>query len=544
MEFEVVGPARGTPKGSASVVLVQDRWDDFGFKTQYHLYYLGPEFNGFVGNVKILKLGQQETSGSLLPPGRIGPLPIDFCSLGQSLDYYERLAALPKIVRGEILTFLRDALVYPEHAQRFVAERGWKTSVTRDLDLDSYLPLARILLERDYDDLPSVGITLTFHMAGWSLPLRLNFSAPKDGPRFPQFFVEGRMRSGLPERIAVITGRNGSGKSTLLARLARVLHASQADRRRKVVSRLGTIEPPGIGFTRIITVSYSAFDTFQVPGVDVEEKRQIITDLRGGTGRYVFAGLRDIARELEERLNDADQATARVPDDRFALDRQDRTHLKSSEQLADEYERMIASISDVDRVRLFNRALTPLLADPSFSDIPDPMGLLNGAPRAMFMGWSTGQKIVMHTALTLVAYTNPKSIVLIDEPESHLHPPLLAALMHAVRVVLEEQDAFAVVGTHSPVVAQETLGRHVSVISRVNDIVTILEPKIETYGESIGEITEEVFGLYSGATDFHQTLRALVEAGSDLEAIEKLFDRGMSLQARAYVMSLLGGRGA
>src|SRR5690606_23174970 len=125
-----------------------------------------------------------------------------------------------------------------------------------------------------------------------------------------------------------------------------------------------------------------------------------------------------------------------------------------------------------------------------------PSQLLAMDPKPAFIGWSTGLKIVMHAIVTLVARTERKSIVLIDEPESHLHPPLLAAYMHAVRLVLETNDAFAVIATHSPVVVQETLGRHVSIVSRIEDDVTILPPRIETYGESIGEITDEIFRLH------------------------------------------------
>ena len=407
------------------------------------------------------------------------------------------------------------------------------------------MPLARTLLERDYSSLPSVGLELSFQAAGWQAPLQLSFAAPDDGNAMRAFGLDDGIPR-LPERVAVITGRNGSGKSTLLARLARVLHASQADRRLKTVGRLGSIEPAGIGFSRIITVAYSAFDTFQVPGTNEEERRQIIRDVRVGTGRYVFAGLRDIARELEERLDRGDAGTDAAPEAATATDRQETTHLKSAEALADEYARTIETIFRDNRQPLLLRVLRILLADPSFSDIPDqsPLAILKLDPKATFMGWSTGHKIVMHTVTTLVAHAQRKSIILMDEPESHLHPPLLAALMHAVRLVLDEQDAFAVVATHSPVVAQETLGRHVSVVNRVGDAITILAPRIETYGESIGEITDEVFGLHPGATDYHATLRAMVEGGATLESIETRFDRGLSLQARAYVMSLVAGRAA
>ncbi len=321
-----------------------------------------------------------------------------------------------------------------------------------------------------------------------------------------------------------------------------MLHASQLDRRSEAISRLGAIEPPGVGFSRIVTVAYSAFDTFQVPGVGVEERRQIARDLRAGTGRYAFAGLRDIAAELEESLEsegDAIDARSGALDDRIALDRQARTRLKSAEQLADEYARTVQAIFDAGRSSLLLRVLRPLLADPSFSDIPDqsPMELLALEPKLTFMGWSTGLKIVMHATATLVARTERKSIVLIDEPESHLHPPLLAAFMHSVRLVLEANDAFAVVATHSPVVVQETLGRHVSVVNRVGDEITILPPRIETYGESIGEITDEVFRLHAGATDFHATLKALVDAGLTTEQMRRALRPRPQPAGPAYVMS-------
>lgn len=547
MKVVVVKPSRSRPPALADIVLQQDAWDDFGFKTQYHLYCFAAGQDAFVGNIKILQRGQVETPMSVLPEGRLEPLGEEFCSLGQSLDYYERIAGLPEDLRHFLLEFFRDALADPLHAKAFEQEKGWLFSVKRDLDLDSYVPLARTLLERDYNALPSMGLSMTFRVAGWREPLKLNFSAPAE-ERLGLFGLDAPTTR-LPERVAVLTGRNGSGKSTLMARLARVLHASQSDRRSEAISRLGSIDPPGIGFSRVVTVSYSAFDTFQVPGVGIDERLQIAKDLRAGTGRYSFAGLRDIAAELEESLESEGEALderSGALDDRIALDRQARTRLKSAEQLAEEYARIVQAILDADRSNLLLTVLRPLLADPSFSDIPDqsPAELLVLEPKATFMGWSTGLKIVMHAITTLVARTERKSIVLIDEPESHLHPPLLAAFMHSVRLVLEANDAFAVVATHSPIVVQETLGRHVSVVNRVGDEITIRSPRIETYGESIGEITDEVFRLHPGATDFHATLKAMVDAGFTTEQIDGRFDRGLSLQARAYVMSLVAMRAA
>lgn len=532
-EFTVVPPSRSDPSGHLGVVLAQDLWNDYSFQTQYHLYVYAPEFSGRIGTVKILRRGQTEADGLQLTPGPLAPLSTDFCSLGQDLDYYERLASLSPELRQEIVTHLRDALADPAHVEGFLDEKGWRISVLRDIDWESFQRDASVLMTRDYDRVARLGLELQFAVTGWSTPLHLRFAAPSDWT----FWLSPSEEEKLPERIAVLTGRNGSGKSTLLARLARVLHASQRDRRRPVLQSLGRIEPAGIGFTRVLNIAYSAFDAFELPGVSRRERRQLLEDLKSGKGRYYFCGLRDVVRELEERVDLEQQA-----EDGAALvrDRQPRTFVKSADQLAQDFERTVDRIWQAGRQDLYLRALNILASDPSFSDAGPEAGAALATARAeQFDNWSTGHKIVMHATASIVAFTEAKSIVLMDEPECHLHPPLLAAFMHAVRRILVANDAFAVVATHSPVVAQETLGRHVAVVRRAGGETVISPPRIETYGESIGEITDEVFGLNADATDFHRALRMLARSGMSLEAIEGLFDRGLSLQARAYVMTEL-----
>jgi ABC-type uncharacterized transport system ATPase subunit len=232
-----------------------------------------------------------------------------------------------------------------------------------------------------------------------------------------------------------------------------------------------------------------------------------------------------------------------MPEDPMASDRVERTLLKSIDMLAEEFERTLEFALAADRARVFRSVFNILASEPSFSfwnEDSDLENLITENPRQLFASWSTGQKIVAQIAASLVAHTVPRSLVLIDEPEMHLHPSLLAALMHAVRFILRKYEAFAIIATHSPVVAQESLARQVYVIEREKDTTRLRHPDIETFGENVSTLTSELFGLNSEVTDFHKVLDALVKRYKSLEKIEALFQpHGLSVQARGYLMSQL-----
>ena len=132
--------------------------------------------------------------------------------------------------------------------------------------------------------------------------------------------------------------------------------------------------------------------------------------------------------------------------------------------------------------------------------------------KVLFLDWSTGHKIVLHVVASLVAHARPRSLVLFDEPEAHLHPPLMAALMHSVRIVLTEVNALCVVATHSPVLLQETLARHVRRVSRIGSSLEVKTPQLETFGiqrqsgcdERVNqdEIARLDFGMIVAISDF------------------------------------------
>jgi hypothetical protein len=109
--------------------------------------------------------------------------------------------------------------------------------------------------------------------------------------------------------------------------------------------------------------------------------------------------------------------------------------------------------------------------------------------------------------------------------------------MHSVRIVLTEVNALCVVATHSPVLLQETLSRHVRRVRRTGKSLEVTQPALETFGENVGVLTYNTFGLTASSTDFHKVLDLLVQGCESPDEVNALFDPGLSVQARAYVLT-------
>ncbi|MGM9516915.1 AAA family ATPase [Roseateles sp. DB2] len=537
--FIVVPPRTKHPSVTApAFVLEQDNWNDYSFQTLYHLSYYATASTGeqevtLLGAVKILRKGQTK-SDPLLVAANFERLDERYCSVGQSLDYYARLRELGD-VGNYAMTALRDVVAKPELVADFKEEDGWRTSLFRDQkDVGAqFLLLARGLVDGHYAVEPKDQQSFTFSPSGWESPISVDTTSGE-----PWSFLE----EGLPERVNVIVGRNGSGKSTLLARLARVAYASPSERLEPPVIGLGELAPEGVGFPRVVTVAFSPFDSFKLPGSDDRNRLQIAKDMRRGAGRFSFIGLRDFAAEVEEM----DFGGMPLAGELSAVDdRVTRTKLKSIDQLAEEFAGYLQKVFEKGRGSVLGDALSKLERGlfsydwTSLSKNPNEFDVA----RQQFLQCSTGHKIALLVVFGLVANLEARSLVLFDEPETHLHPPLLSAMMHALRGVLKEYEATAVVATHSPVVVQESMARHIHVVRREGSLTRVLPVSTETFGESIGVITAEVFGLESEATDFYQVLDGLVQRYKRLEAIEGLFKDGrLSHQARAYVLARLSSQ--
>lgn len=165
--------------------------------------------------------------------------------------------------------------------------------------------------------------------------------------------------------------------------------------------------------------------------------------------------------------------------------------------------------------------------------------LENDPAAIQFDNLSSGQQVILVSLTALVAHAQERSLVLVDEPESHLHPPLLSAYIRAVSRVMDEMNGIAICATHSPVVLQELPRDCVWHIVRRGTVVHAIRPRIETFAEDVATLTQEVFGLDLLRTGFHTVLRAAAEKCNSYDEALDYLGNQVGAEGRAMLRTLL-----
>lgn len=512
LKFAIVERTASTPDVRyPCVLLFRNDWDDFGFKTMFRAQlHLARDEVFELGNVKILEAGQ--TRGKTNISSRFTSLDESYCSLGQSAEYYRTVTQLPDGIGTSYLAAIQDAATNPGIRTRFERESGWETSLLRFGEAENALAVGERI---------SAGLLKSRGIASFSFDWRHH-----GGHTSVDFDFNDD--SELPGRCNILVGYNGAGKTSLLGDLALTISKVGLRSNQRLKSKLSGSDTT---FGAVIAISYSAFDTFETPIIDGDPAHEGTTSQFG----YTYCGLR--------RLNDRDSATTEPADNSQHKTRtsSEEYQLKSIGEIEIEFAAALSDAGTEPNKSYLAEAFSVLASEPSFGRIGVDLTKIWRAPGTLevledFGTLSTGHKIVLNIITQLAAHLQPRSLVLIDEPETHLHPPLAAALVRAVQLLLDRFDSFAIVATHSPVILQEIPARFVKILERVDTETSVQGSEIETFGESIGTITRFVFSMDSSATDYQGVLARLAQNFS-IDQIDEMFQPGLSTQARALVLN-------
>lgn len=513
MRFKIISSTSSFPNsGRETIYLKVDNWNDYSFVTQFRALAFSPtgERNP-IGNVKIGFLGQDESNPTHSKlPEEFQSLDNTYFSLGQDTDFYRNIHKLDEWGL-ELLKNIQDLVVLKDRIPLLINERVFSTSLLREITLTK--------IKGQYTRALNGSTELT--------PYKFNFYRPITD-HFGELNLEFRVKvdSKPSTNIHAIIGRNGIGKTTILNSMIEAITSPQSSKNKFIDTYRGAnTEIDKSYFSRLVSVSFSAFDEF-IPPRDQPDPAK-------GTC-YYYVGLKKTS---------------------------DPNTLKDSATLQSDCLNSIFNCFENDQKAIrWKKAINKLESD----DIFYSMGLINleriyddvkssnqeqarqdqfkseAAP--LLKGMSSGHAIVLLTITMLVDKVEEKTLVLLDEPECHLHPPLLSAFVHALSDLLLECNGVAIMATHSPVVLQELPTSCVWKIYRTGTDVIYDRLAIETFGENVGTLTREVFGLEALRSGFHELLKTSVETGGSYKDILEEYDHQLGLEGRALLSAMVFNR--
>lgn len=149
------------------------------------------------------------------------------------------------------------------------------------------------------------------------------------------------------------------------------------------------------------------------------------------------------------------------------------------------------------------------------------------------MPLSSGQKMYFQFATHFLTYVRQGTLVIIDEPETHLHPNLVTSFMDLLYSVLEATSSIAVIATHSAYVVREVPSHcaHIIKISNTGE-TSISNSYTNTLGANVSSLSNFVFSdpqvdsfnnrIAKEAAKSGKEFTEIVEQYSDLMSIDML----------------------
>ncbi len=506
MDFLLIGRSERTPTEGRSVAYLNiDRWNDYSYVTMFYVTLYDENGDAHdLGNVKIGFVGQttSQSTHSMLSR-HFYTLPEGFFSLGTDVDYYKKLSVdVGSETRNDFLNGLRDVVANSARLEQAIPEDVFSTSLLRGVSISA--------VKEQFSRVLSGGVVRT----NFSFLYR-RLSAERAAGLELVFEVESDSKPST--NIHSIIGRNGVGKTTILNGMIQAVTGGLPEGEGFFLAGgwRGMLKPIGSAyFSSLISVSFSAFDPFEPPPEQ--------SDPSIGTC-YYYIGLKRPASTHSD--------------------------LKTLHQLQAEYISALGlCMSEPRKKRRWHDAIIALESDENFADMGLPLLLDMSEQDAQNVGgalmarMSSGHAVVLLTITKLVAMVEEKTLVLLDEPESHLHPPLLSAFLRALSELLYDRNGVAIIATHSPVVLQEIPSLCAWKINRSRLVLDAKRPEIQTFGENVGVLTREVFGLEVGKSGFHRLLDASVQNGGTFDEIMSEYNYQLGFEAQAILRAMVAYR--
>lgn len=539
------------------LLLLYDRWDDFGYKTRFPtICQIGGE-EVELGALRIL-FADQESSHPYLVERRdkgwdgVFPLEdVDYVSVPEELTFYEQLIdLLPDGGALDVATTLRDAsylahVMQDSDALALIQTSAFRTSLQRERSSQNSFADGWRLFSGTALDVADLGFTFRDPTGDLSR-IQINFAS----------------KSLLPHDINVIIGPNGVGKSSLLRQMVKAW----------IQPKPGHAALDGAGFdprpnlSQLVAVSYSPFERMPV---DTDDEPSLTRPLKD-KDIYRFFGFR--GRQLSQRTGRATSIrhSLGVPRANAArsliqclTDDLRYSTIKAWANKLRTLQRVLGSAIEFDVAAVKLQAEAPvetIIPDDPLKEveileveeigddgeeyvaryIPISPGTTalnvpallqhvdldggvtffhDGAPVRL----SSGQWLFFYIVVNILGVIRRNSLVVVDEPELFLHPTLEVQFVSMLKQILRTYGSKALLATHSAVTVREVPSGCVHVFEATDEGLVIKTPPFETFGGDVQRIASYVFGDRSVSKPHEAWLRDLLNTyGTADEVIEAL----------------------
>lgn len=458
------------PDSFPTFVLVADNWDDFGAVTLFDLFYYHSQNNKkwhYIGKTKILNTDERNTEGNRykvksLMPDKFEILSEEYCSLGQSQEYYDNIKNLFTDGCKSILWALKACAIFSFIEDKFEKHPRFY-SLIRENEVERLLRQEKYIIDGiRMTSCEKFTHSFTPQYAQEPISIDLTFDISKIFPR----------------RVVAIIGQNGVGKTQFITKLPMDLASKNLD----------VFSPQIPLYSKIIAVSNSLYDNFKTPD-------------RTAGFNYIYCGLSNVVSEKRTII--------------------------APEELQN---RLITSgreINNKGRAESLKGILETIL--PSFIMIE--LFLTNGDETKLDLNKllsinktiSSGESTLLYLFCNIISNIRFDSLLLFDEPETHLHPNAITELMSAIYKLLDEFQSYAIIVTHSPLIIREMKSEGVKIMTRLKNVPVIRGISIESLGENISTLVNEIFDNKDIPKYYRNKIEELINKGySEDKLIESI----------------------
>lgn len=491
--------------------LIEDNWNDWWeYKTLYQLYYKDSAKEAeYIGGIKI---GQTEMDKDQMRPNldeEFDYLEDEFFSIGEDNYYYENLNKLGDAIRDQLLESLRD-IMFDDSIYKSIKN----LSVTsRSLLRDKYSSTMDVFKELAKGNSLLSNYSFEFHYKN-------DFN---DEVNVLEFI--STPNSTPPTNVQAIIGRNGVGKTRLINKL---LFSIMNETSTSLIKSNIHMKHNEKIFENIMYISFSAFDgTEYIDNTKKTTKRPAYSYIglkKKGKNKNV---INKDTEDLRDELVDSIWKCRKIPSKRARLERA-FSELNVDPMFSQSGFSELLEISEEEKYKI-----------ELHEQKESVKNTFREKASTLCSKFSSGHSIVLLTICRLVEEMEEKTLVLLDEPESHLHPPLLSTFVRILSNLLVNRNGLGIIATHSPVILQEIPKECAYILDRNGISMDFHRPIIETYGENINILTKEVFSYELTNSGFHASLVEVAKQYDTYEGALKYFNGKLGLEARAILKNLI-----